>query len=422
MLSAFQGLGVSGVNREVIVNPDMDHGGLRAGHAQRAITTRELTAFSGFGGTLHTNPHNAQTGQRPLPVNLICGAAQENLVDNHRNAGAHCGGHPSPPSAVDLQKPWSCLDPAVGEEANALVDPVETGWHGVEQHVKPGAQPRSGKNRLQAPGNTGFPGTRAAVEKDDVTTSAHAAIIWAAGLCYLPASLPGRCTAWLVAGLRSRVMEPRPVHDRVLTVPNVLSALRLALVPVFLIVLLVVRSDAWAVAILMFSGFSDWADGKIARLMNQSSKLGVLLDPAVDRLYMVCVPIGLGLRGMVPWWIVLTLLARDVLLAVMLPMLRSRGLSALPVTYIGKAATFGLMSGFPLILLGQWDASWSRVALACGWAFLIWGVGMYLWAFVLYVVQAAMVMLRMPKVPKVPKHPTVDARHQRRDARRDDRG
>jgi cardiolipin synthase len=188
-------------------------------------------------------------------------------------------------------------------------------------------------------------------------------------------------------------------RDRVFTVPNVLSALRLVLVPVFLWLLLVVHENAWAVAVLMFSGFSDWADGKIARLVdNQSSRLGELLDPAVDRIYMVAIPIAMAVQGSVPWWIVLTLLGRDVVLAATLPLLRSRGLTALPVTYLGKAATFALMSGLPLILLGQWDALWSRVILACGWAFLIWGLAMYLWSGVLYLIQVGMVMRRMPKV------------------------
>jgi cardiolipin synthase len=181
-------------------------------------------------------------------------------------------------------------------------------------------------------------------------------------------------------------------------VPNALSVLRLVLVPVFLYLLLVADARAWAVGVLMFSGFSDWADGKIARLVaNQSSRLGELLDPAVDRIYMVTVPVALAIYGAVPWWIVLTLLGRDVILAATLPVLRSRGLTALPVTYIGKAATFALMSGFPLILLGQWDALWSRVVLACGWAFLIWGMAMYLWSGVLYLIQVAMVARRLPK-------------------------
>jgi cardiolipin synthase len=191
------------------------------------------------------------------------------------------------------------------------------------------------------------------------------------------------------------------VRDRVLTVPNALSVLRLVLLPVFLYLLFVANANGWAVGVLMFSGFSDWADGKIARLVaNQSSRLGELLDPAVDRIYMVTVPVALAIYGAVPWWIVLTLIGRDAVLAATLPVVRTRGLTALPVTYIGKAATFALMSAFPLILLGGWDALWSRIVLACGWAFLIWGMAMYLWSGVLYLVQVAMVVRQLPRVSK----------------------
>lgn len=195
-------------------------------------------------------------------------------------------------------------------------------------------------------------------------------------------------------------MQSGSSHDRVLTVPNAISASRLVLIVVFLYLLLVVQAqaDGWAVAILMFSGASDWADGKLARLMGQSSKLGALLDPAIDRLYMVAVPVAFALRGLVPWWIIIAMLARDALLAATLPVLRSRGLTALPVTYVGKAGTFALMSAFPLILLGQWDVLWSRVVLAFGWAFLIWGVGMYLWTLVLYLTQVTMVLRQLPRV------------------------
>lgn len=191
-----------------------------------------------------------------------------------------------------------------------------------------------------------------------------------------------------------------PTAERVLTVPNMLSVVRLVLVPVFLYLLLVLHADAWATGILMFTGASDWADGKIARLMNQSSRLGELLDPLVDRIYMVTVPIAFGLRHFVPWWIVGVLIGRDLLLAATLPALRSRGLTSLPVTYIGKAATFGLMSGFPLILLGQFGSLWSRVVLAIGWGFLIWGLVMYLWSAVLYLVQFVLVLRRLPKVDR----------------------
>src|SRR5687768_8187617 len=80
--------------------------------------------------------------------------------------------------------------------------------------------------------------------------------------------------------------------DRIVTIPNALSVLRLLLVPVFLY-LLFTDAIGWAVAVLMFSGFSDWADGKIARLVaDQSSRLGELLDPAVDRIYMLVTPVA----------------------------------------------------------------------------------------------------------------------------------
>ncbi|HKI40697.1 MAG TPA: CDP-alcohol phosphatidyltransferase family protein [Mycobacterium sp.] len=200
-------------------------------------------------------------------------------------------------------------------------------------------------------------------------------------------------------------MEPVLPPNRVLTVPNVLSAIRLALIPVFVYALLFAHANGWAVAILMFSGASDWADGKIARVLDQSSRLGVLLDPAVDRLYMLTIPIVLALDGIVPWWFVIVLLARDGLLAATLPVLRSRGLSALPVTYIGKAATFALMAGFPLVLLGTWNALWSRVVGACGWAFLGWGMYAYLWSFVLYAVQMTLVVRRVPKLRELARQP-----------------
>ena len=189
------------------------------------------------------------------------------------------------------------------------------------------------------------------------------------------------------------------MQGRVLTIPNVLSVIRLILVPVFLYLLLVRHDWGPSVAILIFGGVSDWADGKIARLVaNQSSRLGELLDPLVDRIYMVAVPVGLALAGVVPWWVVAILLGRDAALAATLPVLRSRGITALPVSYVGKAATFSLMVGFPLVLLGQWDALWSKVIGACGWGFVIWGIGMYLWAAVLYLLRVRLVVRRMPKV------------------------
>lgn len=185
---------------------------------------------------------------------------------------------------------------------------------------------------------------------------------------------------------------------RIVTVPNALSLLRLLLIPVFVWLLLVQKADGWALAILFFSGFSDWADGKLARLLNQYSRVGELLDPAADRLYIVIIPICFGIREFLPWWIIGIIIARDLALFATAIPLRTRGVLALPVLYIGKAATFALMSAFPWLLAGQLDGVVGDICHPIGWAFMIWGVAMYLWSFVLYLWQTILVLRRMPRV------------------------
>jgi cardiolipin synthase len=182
--------------------------------------------------------------------------------------------------------------------------------------------------------------------------------------------------------------------DRVLTIPNALSAARLVGVPFFLWLVLN-EYDAAAVIVLMVSGFTDWLDGKIARRWNQMSRVGQLLDPAADRLYILATLIGLTVRDVVPLWLTVALVGRDVLLAFTLPVLRRHGYGPLPVNFLGKAATFNLLAGFPLLLLGQigeGDSLVSQVAHAFGWAFAIWGTALYWWAGVLYVVQVTQVV------------------------------
>ena len=198
----------------------------------------------------------------------------------------------------------------------------------------------------------------------------------------------GRCAspASAAASLRDVRQREYATTDRVWTLPNVLSALRLLGVPVFLWLVLTER-DAWAVAVLMVSGASDWLDGKIARRWNQMSRLGALLDPAADRLYILATLVGLTARDVVPLWLTLALVGRDVVLAGFLPVLRRHGYGPLPVHFLGKAATFNLLAGFPLLLLGEGDSLVSQVAHAFGWAFAIWGTALYWWAGVLYLVQ-----------------------------------
>lgn len=177
-----------------------------------------------------------------------------------------------------------------------------------------------------------------------------------------------------------------------LTVPNALSFLRLLLIPVFLWLVLVERADLAAVGVLAVSGITDWADGVIARRTGQMSRLGRLLDPLVDRLTIAATLIGLALRDLVPWWLVAILAARELLLLALVPLLRRRGLVALPVHYLGKAATFALYWGFPFVLAGAGSAPWEQVLGALGWAFVIWGTALYWYAAVLYLEQARRVL------------------------------
>jgi cardiolipin synthase len=176
--------------------------------------------------------------------------------------------------------------------------------------------------------------------------------------------------------------------DRLYTVPNVLSALRLAGVPLFLWLLLGPHDDLLAVLVLAVSGLTDWLDGKLARWLNQSSRLGALLDPAVDRLYTLSTLLAFGVRAILPWWVVAVLIGRDLVLLLTLPVLRRRGYGPPAVHYIGKAATLCLLYAFPLLLLAHDVHGWvGALAQAFAVAFTGWGGGLYVWSGVLYLIQ-----------------------------------
>ena len=174
---------------------------------------------------------------------------------------------------------------------------------------------------------------------------------------------------------------------RVLTLPNLLSVLRLAGVPLFLWLVLGPEEDAWALALLVVSGVTDYLDGWLARRLDQQSIVGQVLDPVADRLYILAVVVGLALRDIIPWWLAVSLPLRDLLMWGLVPLLRTRGYSALPVHFLGKAATFNLLYAFPLLLLGDGDGRLATLADVFGWAFAFWGVGLYWWAGVLYAWQ-----------------------------------
>ena len=179
------------------------------------------------------------------------------------------------------------------------------------------------------------------------------------------------------------------LSDRVLTLPNLLSLVRLLGVPFFLWLLLGPHADGWAIVVLALSGVTDWADGKLARALGQSSRLGALLDPAADRLYIVATLLALAVRQIVPLWLVCVLVGRELVLGVMLLVLRRYGYPPLQVHYAGKAATFLLLYAFPMLLLAHGAGPVAAVARPIAWALTLWGTGLYVFAGVLYVVQVA---------------------------------
>ena len=179
--------------------------------------------------------------------------------------------------------------------------------------------------------------------------------------------------------------------DRIVTWPNLLSAARLAGVPVFLWLVVGPRTpqaDIIAVGVLALAGLSDWLDGKLARALNQVSELGMKLDPAADRLYILVALIGLAVRGIIPWWLFGALLGRELLVGAAILVLRSlTEYGELRVAFVGKAATLCLMYAFPLLFLGAHGGVASEVVRIIGWAFAIWGTALYWWAASLYLTQ-----------------------------------
>ena len=192
-------------------------------------------------------------------------------------------------------------------------------------------------------------------------------------------------------------------RDRILTIPNGLSVLRLIGVPVFLWLVLGPHLDAWAVVLLIASAATDWLDGKIARAFNQQSKLGEALDPAADRLYIAATLVALAIRNIIPWWLVALLAVRELIVAGALGLLKQKlGFGTLQVSFVGKTATLCLLYAFPLLLLGTYAGNLGEVTRILGWAFAGWGTALYWWAAALYLVQARDLLTGRETAPTVP--------------------
>lgn len=174
--------------------------------------------------------------------------------------------------------------------------------------------------------------------------------------------------------------------DRILTIPNLISFARLLMVPVVLVLILTSREVA-AVIVLAACGASDYVDGWIARKLNQMSKLGRFLDPMADRLFIAVTLVGMAIRHLIPWWLVIAIAARELLVGVTLPILAKRGYPGYPVHLAGKAGTMALMYAFPLLLLASLPGVAGDIAYVVGWASALWGVYLYWAAGALYLDQ-----------------------------------
>ena len=173
--------------------------------------------------------------------------------------------------------------------------------------------------------------------------------------------------------------------DRILTIPNDLSFLRIALIPVF--VALIVDRDTTFAGLLLFGVVlaTDWVDGAIARATGQVSELGKLLDPVSDRLAIAAGLIALVARDAFPLWAALLILVRDALMLLAGLALLSVRRVRLDVRYLGKVATFSLMVGIGAVAWGTLGHAFAPAALAFGWTIYAVGIVEYYVASALYV-------------------------------------
>jgi cardiolipin synthase (CMP-forming) len=173
--------------------------------------------------------------------------------------------------------------------------------------------------------------------------------------------------------------------DRVLTIPNVISFLRIAMIPVF--VALIVDPDTRRAGLVLFVVVvaTDWVDGSLARATGQVSDLGKVLDPVADRLAIAAGLIALVVADAFPLWAALLILVRDATVLIAGLVLLSKHRARIEVRHLGKVATFSLMAAIACIAWGSLGYPLAPAALACGWAFYAVGIVEYYVATVLYV-------------------------------------
>jgi cardiolipin synthase len=182
----------------------------------------------------------------------------------------------------------------------------------------------------------------------------------------------------------------------ILTIPNLISAIRIAMVPVFLWLLLGRDDPAAAGWLFIAIGATDWVDGFLARRLDQVSELGKLLDPVADRLAITAAVIGGWIAGVLPWPVALLLIVREVVVALGAAYLAATSGAKLDVRWAGKAATwavYGSVASFYLYA-GVDHAAWLWIA----WIYAIPGLALYYWVAVQYFGDARRILARPPEV------------------------
>ena len=164
--------------------------------------------------------------------------------------------------------------------------------------------------------------------------------------------------------------------DRILTVPNLITLVRLACIPLFLWMLFGKNWQTASAVLLGVLGATDWVDGFVARRYGQVSTFGKVLDPTADRLLVATAVISVMVYGAVPLWFGIATIAREVLVSVMVLLLASLGAARIDVLWVGKAGTFGLMFAYPTFLLAYGDATWQEPFKVIAWVTGIVGLAL----------------------------------------------
>jgi cardiolipin synthase len=189
------------------------------------------------------------------------------------------------------------------------------------------------------------------------------------------------------------------MFDRIWTLPNLVTLIRLLCLPLFLYLLFGVENRVAAAVLLGGLGATDWVDGYLARRLDQTSEFGRVFDPTVDRILFIVALTAIVIDGSIPVWFAVAVLAREILVGAMMVVATVfLGVEPVAVTWWGKTATFLLMFAVPSFLLGASDLGWAGMFQFLGYALGIPGLLLSVWTGFAYIpmVRAGLAESRAP--------------------------